>query len=948
MRRLAGITGWLLAAVLAMPPAAVLVAEDGTTSLPFLIDGEGGEFLSGGSTRPGSIRNEAEPRQGAGWFWSSSDGIAPPQWQLSKERVYSGAYAWRSVMNDPDQYRNEMKPIEGWDRDDGARFFRFAFTAGPDMTRPTASSWNVLSQWWQLDTSPPVGIWLYDDLRPRLRTKDDFGSATNENPRISSLWTDTEPVADGTWHNYMVKIKWGATDGELALWKWERDAWTPKYAASNTYIGYHDAGMEQGNYTWKLGGYRATGQGTWDVFYDEMKFAATQSEIEAGFAGPVPDPTITIHVPAEVARNQSDAKLPALAAGGDSLRKTGAGVLTLTESNRHEGPTSILEGTVAISNRSSLGRSSLIEISPGGVFDVQGMTNPYELRTGQQLAGGGTVVGSVTFSAGSTLSPGMMAPTAPALFASDVTAVVVPEPSAVVVTSIGLACLAATARGGRRRRLGTAGQRLAGIIGWLLAAVMAWAAGGRCQAAERPNIVLILADDVSPEMFGCYGSPDAKTPHLDRMAAEGVMFRTAWASALCSPARAEIMTGRYASRTGSWSNGLSTSQADGAGLFATHHSFAKLLQAAGYATAVAGKWHIHAAEHPGEPVVGFNEYCLWESQADLDRLPGRPRHRGAWEDEATPSRYWHPCIVRNHELVPTKPHDFGPTMFTDFLCDFMRRSAAAGKPFLAYYPMVAPHGTRDGHTTCPIYGEPGDMGGPREDRARRFRALVDHLDLLVGRLEQQARDLGVIDRTVFIFCSDNGTAVTAKSRGVERGCHVPMIVWGAGVKQRGSTDEICDLSDILPTLVDYAGGALPPGYEVDGRSLAPFLRGESDEHRDWILSCIGGTRLVRSRTHLLEVVCPILGVPEGRFYACGTSRDGRGYRRAEGDPAHAEVRRQFEAILERHPGLSADNPVFATPPAARWLRDYQAPAEREKHLHNHKNYQVYDETLAGE
>jgi len=104
-------------------------------------------------------------------------------------------------------------------------------------------------------------------------------------------------------------------------------------------------------------------------------------------------------------------------------------------------------------------------------------------------------------------------------------------------------------------------------------------------------------------------------------------------------------------------------------------------------------------------------------------------------------------------------------------------------------------------------------------------------------------------------------AVTAKSRGVERGCHVPMIVWAVGVKERGPTDEICDLSDILPTLVEYAGAALPPGYEVDGRSLVPFLRGESDAHRDWIFSYIGGTRLVRSRTRLLEVVCPILGGP---------------------------------------------------------------------------------------
>jgi arylsulfatase A len=496
---------------------------------------------------------------------------------------------------------------------------------------------------------------------------------------------------------------------------------------------------------------------------------------------------------------------------------------------------------------------------------------------------------------------------------------------------------------------------LLAVLGVALAAALGHAADGPAavpqparNAAPRPNILLILADDVSPDMFGCYGCPDASTPTLDRMANEGVMFRTAWGSALCSPARAQIMTGRYASRTGAWSNGFSTPRPDGStSLFQTHHSFAKLLQDAGYATAVAGKWHIHLAEHPGEPITGFDEYCLWESQADLDRLPGSPRHQGAWEDDTTPSRYWHPCIVRNHEVVPTKPDDFGPTMFTDFLCGFMQRSVAEDKPFLAYYPMVSPHGTRDGHSTCPIYGEPGDMGGPRQDRARRFRALVDYIDILVGRLEQQARELGVIDRTIFIFCADNGTAVTAKSRGVERGCRVPMIVWGADVKQRGPTDEICDLSDILPTLVDYAGAAMPAGYVVDGRSLRPFLSGGSDTHRDWILSFIGGTRLVRSRTHMLEVVSPILGVPQGRFYVCGTSRDGQGYRRAEGDPLHADVRRWFDSILERHPGLPADDPVFSTPPGIRWLRSHTAPEEREKHLHNHKHYQWYDESLDG-
>jgi len=217
--------------------------------------------------------------------------------------------------------------------------------------------------------------------------------------------------------------------------------------------------------------------------------------------------------------------------------------------------------------------------------------------------------------------------------------------------------------------------------------------------------------------------------------------------------------------------------------------------------------------------------------------------------------------------------------------------------------------------------------------------------VLVGRLEQKVRDLGVYDNTVFIFTSDNGTAGVAKSRGTERGCRVPFIVWGGPVKQRGATDEITDLSDILPTLVSFAGAKLPDGVMVDGKSLTPFVTGATDKHREYILSCIGGTRLVRTKTHLLEVVDAILHVPHGRFYYCGDSHDGRGYQRVDEDSQHAAARKRFDDILAEHPGLTADHPYFQTRKGAKWLNAYTEPGAAEKHLHNHKDYQFYDETL---
>ena len=462
---------------------------------------------------------------------------------------------------------------------------------------------------------------------------------------------------------------------------------------------------------------------------------------------------------------------------------------------------------------------------------------------------------------------------------------------------------------------------------------------------KRPNIILIMSDDVSPDLYGCYGNKKVRTPNIDEMAREGVMFRTCWASALCAPTRALIMTGRYGSRTGFYHNSLQIPQKDGGSeLLKYHHSFGKLLKQAGYVTAIAGKWHC-SSSRPESPDGGFDEYCLWESVQEIKKLPGKPEFTGAWENKAdntTTSRYWHPGIIRNHKLLETGPGDFGPDIFTDFICNFIERKK--DQPFLVYYPMVAPHGTREGHTTTPLRGKMGEMSkaSPEESRAR-FEAINEYIDVLIGRIRKKVATLGLADNTIIIYCSDNGTAVTAKSRGVERGCRVPFIVSGAGINKRGATDEITDFADVLPTLVDFAGAGLPGGYEVDGRSLKPFLIGQTDRHRDWIYSIIGTTQLVRTKRYLLEVVNLLLGMPEGRLYDCGSNRDGRGYRKII-DPLEAvKVRKLFVEILRKYPVLNKDNPFFKTEKGKRFLEEYTQSRAVEKHLHNHRNYKFYDE-----
>ncbi len=462
---------------------------------------------------------------------------------------------------------------------------------------------------------------------------------------------------------------------------------------------------------------------------------------------------------------------------------------------------------------------------------------------------------------------------------------------------------------------------------------------------ERPNLVVIMCDDVSHDMFGPYGNEKVSTPNIDMLANEGVAFRSAWNSALCCPARAEIMTGCYATTTGFYSNGFAIPQEDGSNdLFKYHTAFSKILNDNGYATAVAGKWHIGGAEMEYDPILGFDEYCMWEGEKELKEVLGIDRWDGGREGNNRVARYWHPCVIQNGKLIETGPEDFGPDIYTDFICDFIKRKSEEKKPFLAYYPMTMPHGP---YVEVPTRTKNGSNIPETESEIpneQRFQEMIDYIDILVGRIMTQLEESGVADNTVIIFTADNGTAVTAKSRGVERGCHIPFIVSGKDVKKLGFTNEICDATDILPTLIDFANAEYPDGFKCDGVSLKPYVTGASEKHKDLIHSCIGTTQLLRTRTHMMEVINPILGLPEGRFYYTAENNDGFDYERAEGIEDHKEVFNQFMDILDtKYIGLKDDHPYFQEK-GEKWLQAYMKPNAVDKHLHNHKDYIRYDET----
>jgi arylsulfatase A len=384
-----------------------------------------------------------------------------------------------------------------------------------------------------------------------------------------------------------------------------------------------------------------------------------------------------------------------------------------------------------------------------------------------------------------------------------------------------------------------------------------------------PNLVVIMADDLGAKELACYGNTEHRTPNLDRLAKTGVQFKTCYATPLCHPTRFEIMTGQYGHHNGVYQfpgrrgGPVAGSPKDD---IARKVTFAHVLKRAGYATAHAGKWQLTGEMPTLIHECGFDTYCMW---AYKHNLPRGVKHTGGWEGDSKPSRYWHPCIVKDGRYVRTGPGDYGPDMFAGFLIDFM--NANKERPFLAYYAMAVTH--------APHYSTPETTTSEIDNfknRKTNFKANVEYMDKLVGRIVGALDKAGLRDNTVVFFTGDNGTGGQGKGQPTELGARVPLIVNGPGiVKPREASDELIDLSDILPTLADFAGAALPDDRPVDGRSFAPLLRGEEQDTREWIYSYLGDRQIVRTKRWLLEDNGP--GHP-GRLYDCGSSRDGTGYK----------------------------------------------------------------------
>ncbi|MBC8288864.1 MAG: sulfatase-like hydrolase/transferase [Planctomycetes bacterium] len=333
----------------------------------------------------------------------------------------------------------------------------------------------------------------------------------------------------------------------------------------------------------------------------------------------------------------------------------------------------------------------------------------------------------------------------------------------------------------------------------------------KSRAAERPNIVVIMADDMGYECVSANGSESYSTPNIDRLAAGGMRFEHAYSQPICTPTRVQIMTGIYNQRNYVRFGLLEPSQ----------KTFAHFLRKAGYKTAIAGKWQLLGGMK-GPDHFGFDEFCLWQ----LTRRPGR---------------YPNPGLEINGKEVDFTKGEYGPDIASDFLCDYMERQAKGEDPFLVWYPMILPHWPFEPTPASSDYDPKAKGVLKGTGNSKYFKDMVEYTDRIVGKIDAKLDELGIRENTLLIFTGDNGTATQVTSRWNGRsvkggkgnttdfGHHVPMVAsWPGTIKPGQVTKELVDFSDVLPTLVETAGSKLPEDHKVDGRSFLGLLTGDAE------------------------------------------------------------------------------------------------------------------------
>lgn len=358
------------------------------------------------------------------------------------------------------------------------------------------------------------------------------------------------------------------------------------------------------------------------------------------------------------------------------------------------------------------------------------------------------------------------------------------------------------------------------------------AAGEAARMAPRPNVILILTDDQGYGDMGCTGNPVIETPNLDRLHSEGVRFADFHVAPMCTPTRAQLMTGVDSLYTAAMnvSSGRALLRRD-------LPTMADLFARSGYRTAIFGKWHL-GDSHPYRPIDRGFQTALWFRSSYIGSASD------TWDNDYFDDRYLLGDDLRRFEGYCTD-------VFFDRAIEWMRERHRRGERFFAYLPLNAAH--------APLYVPEKyrkryesllsgrEMDGGRRDSLARFFGMIANIDENLGRLETMLRETGLRDDTILIYLTDNGgtAGVPFHNAGMkggkttlwEGGHRVPCFVrWQAGGIGGGrDVAGLTECQDLLPTLVDLCSLEVPEDARFDGMSLAGVLRDENERVPDRML-----------------------------------------------------------------------------------------------------------------
>ena len=409
---------------------------------------------------------------------------------------------------------------------------------------------------------------------------------------------------------------------------------------------------------------------------------------------------------------------------------------------------------------------------------------------------------------------------------------------------------------------------------------------------KKPNIILIMADDMGHESLSTYGNASYSTPVLDKLAAEGIRFDNCVSQPLCTPSRVKIMTGLYNYRNYDYFGHLATDQ----------YTFGNLMQDAGYSTLIAGKWQLNGLAYKDKITdwndntkpnkLGFDEYCLWQ-------LTKKGNEGG---------RYANPLIEQNGKILETEAENYGPDIFANYVLDFIERKK--DEPFFVYYPMVLVH---DPFVPTPDSEDWNFEEKRYQNDTTYFKDMVIYTDKIVGKIVNKLKELDIDDNTIVIFTGDNGNHPTiytktkntiirgAKGNTIDAGTHVPLIVsWPTTIKKGVVSKELIEFSDFFATFSDIAAKEV----KNDGKSFYPLLIGEEYKGRETAFVHYDpkwGKNVNRYRNQFVRTVDYKL-YQDGKFFNLNTDKLEKSPLTIDSvSTTEEKIKTNLESELKKHP-----------------------------------------------